>query len=225
VHNNSDLLIEAGSWNNGYVGYYAKIIVDHGEVSCADDGYNYTLTNDGFLFREKDAKYELIYYVGGEETVTLPTDFNGNSYSIYNMRGVINIIIPEGFTEISDYAFWGCSSLTSVVIPDSVTSIGSYAFYGCNSLTSVVIPDSVTSIGEWTFGHCTSLTSIIIPDSILMISDYAFMYCNNLPSITFEGTVEQWNLIDLEFLWHSYCTATEVTCSNGSIPLEYFEGI
>ena len=53
------------------------------------------------------------------------------------MYNIEEFEIPEGTTEIKDYAFDGCYSLTSVVIPDSVTSIVSYAFYNCYSLTSV----------------------------------------------------------------------------------------
>ena len=42
-------------------------------------------------------------------------------------------------------AFWCCSALTSVTIPEGVTQIGDYAFDGCSSLTSVTIPESVTA--------------------------------------------------------------------------------
>ena len=146
VYNDSDLLLEVGSTNNGYVAYDAKILVDNGVTTYADDGYNYTLTDDGFLFREKDSKYELISYIGGEDTVTLPENIKGNSYDLYSMRGVVNVIIPESFTTINDYAFYDCDSLVRVTIPDSVTSIGSYAFYGCSSLTEVYYNGSAE---EW----------------------------------------------------------------------------
>lgn len=43
--------------------------------------------------------------------------------------------IPEGVTEIGDYAFYGCVFLTSVEIPESVTVIGNYAFENCPNLT------------------------------------------------------------------------------------------
>ena len=41
---------------------------------------------------------------------------------------VTDLVIPEGITEIKDYAFYGVRSITSVTIPDSVTVIGKRAF-------------------------------------------------------------------------------------------------
>jgi hypothetical protein len=58
------------------------------------------------------------------------------------------LVIPEGVTEIGDYAFAG-TQITSVTLPRTVTRIGANAFSGCGSLTTVIIPSSVTKI---TFG-------------------------------------------------------------------------
>ena len=65
----------------------------------------------------------------------------------YSRASFTTLIISPEITDISSYAFFGCSGLTNVTIPDSVTSIGSSAFYGCSGLTSITIPDNVTSIG------------------------------------------------------------------------------
>lgn len=73
-------------------------------------------------------------------------------------------IIPEGTTEIGDYAFGGCDSLESVTIPESVTEIGEKAFSDCCLLESIAIPKSVTRIGDLAFVRCTSLESIVVAD-------------------------------------------------------------
>ena len=73
-------------------------------------------------------------------------------------------IIPEGTTEIGDYAFGGCDSLESVTIPESVTKIGEKAFSDCCLLESIAIPKSVTKIGDLAFVRCTSLESIVVAD-------------------------------------------------------------
>ena len=206
VYNNSDLFFEIGSTNNGYLAYNAKVLVDNGEMISANDGYNYTLTDDGFLFREKDSKYELISYIGGEDTVTLPEDINGNPYDLYYMSGVVNVIIPEGFTTINDYAFYGCCSLTSVVIPDSVTSIGSSAFWGCTNLASVVIPDSITFIGGGAFNECYNLTSVVIGNGVTSIGEWAFRYCTNFTSVYYNGSAVDWNRISISSNSNDYLT-------------------
>ena len=68
--------------------------------------------------------------------------------------------IPNGVTNIGDWAFHDCNSLTSITIPNSVTSIGTMAFCGCSSLTSITIPGSVTSIGDDAFHVYRKLNQI-----------------------------------------------------------------
>jgi hypothetical protein len=81
--------------------------------------------------------------------------FWGSNYNLYvNGEKVDELVIPNTFTTIGDYAFQKCTSLTSVYIPNSVTSIGKGAFNYCTSLTSVDIPNSVTSIGEEFMWKC-----------------------------------------------------------------------
>ena len=69
-------------------------------------------SSDGEVLAQNVSSYKLIAYLGKEETVTFPTDINGNEYSIYKMGGVKHVIIPEGITSIGDSAFNYCKSLT-----------------------------------------------------------------------------------------------------------------
>ena len=74
-------------------------------------------------------------------------------------------------------------SIRSVVIQDGVTSISKYAFYGCSSLTSVTLPNGITSISDFSFMFCQSLRSITIPKTVTEIGTYAFSSCNNLVEV------------------------------------------
>ena len=106
-----------------------------------------------------------------------------------NEKEVEELVIPNGITEIGDYAFWGCEALTSIFIPNSVTSIGRGAFDDCSGLTSVTIPNSVTSIGDWAFAFCSGLTSVTISNSVTSIGDNAFNRCLGLSSINIPNSV------------------------------------
>ena len=69
------------------------------------------------------------------------------------------IELPQGVTEISDYAFVGCQLLNDVTLPDILERIGECAFQNCTGLTGIDIPDSVTGIGDGAFYSSGMLTA------------------------------------------------------------------
>ena len=85
-----------------------------------------------------------------------------------------SVTIPDGVTQIEEYAFRDCRGLLSVTIPETVTEIGFGAFYGCSGLTSVTIPEGVTQIGIAAFSDCSGLASVTIPEGVTLIKQEAF---------------------------------------------------
>ena len=116
----------------------------------------------------------------------IPSDSNitiiGNG-SFYEKYGLTGIVIPEGVTNIDDYAFAWSENLTNVVIPNSVTNIGMNAFNGCYGLTSIVIPEGVNYIGNHAFAVCENLTNVVIPNSVTRTGTDVFADCYGLTSI------------------------------------------
>ena len=215
VINQSSLAITAGSWENGYVAYYAKEV---------HNGTTKIINQNDYLFYTYGGVNYLVGYVGTDTVLNLPESYNGQNYGIYQYAfhwwdNLTSVTIPDSVTTIGDHAFWSCDNLTSVTIPDSVTTIGdhafeycgglmsvtigdsvttigdsvtaigSYAFYCCANLTSVTIGDSVATIGTWAFSSCKSLTSVTIGDSVTTIGHEAFSWCTNLTSITIPDSV------------------------------------
>ncbi len=150
-------------------------IGDYAFVSCPLTNIKFT-DNDTYKrvsTKSKDGKEIGVYIINKNG------DLSNNTVTGCLAYGKIDIKLPDGKTNISDYAFSGCSSLTNVTIPDSVTIIGDYAFQGCSSLTSVTIPNSVTNIGESAFEDCDKLTDVYLSwdeNQIkkLQIDDYVF---------------------------------------------------
>lgn len=98
-----------------------------------------------------------------------------------------DVVIPDGVTEISHWAFMDCQNLYTVIIPESVTSIGLSAFNSCINLNGVKLPEYVKEIGSWAFCGCSALTNVEIPDSVSNIGKRAFMNCPKLEISTFDG--------------------------------------
>lgn len=71
---------------------------------------------------------------------------------------VVNVVIPEGVTEIVENAFKD-SDIVSVELPASLQTIGESAFEGSESLACVTIK-SVIDIEDQAFSGCTNLTVV-----------------------------------------------------------------
>ena len=105
-----------------------------------------------------------------------------------DIANAVEIVIPEGVTDIVNSAFDGCRSLKEITIPEGVKKIGVYAFRECERLTSVTLPSSLTSIGYGAFCN-TGLTSITIPEGVTDIGISAFHECERLTSVTLPSSL------------------------------------
>lgn len=115
----------------------------------------------------------------------------------YNQQNLTSIVIPEGVTQIGDYAFAQCSNLTTLEYNAISVNYNHYLdFNGCNldsefawfkgcELTSLKIGDKVQAIpGALAVGQ-KLLTSVEIPNSVTRIGDSAFKGCTGLTSVVF----------------------------------------
>ena len=99
-----------------------------------------------------------------------------------------SVVIPDGVTEICDWAFSDCTALTDITIPRTVTEITDEVFFWFG-LIHIVIPDTVIKIGQNAFSDCSALTSIVIPDSVIEIDDRVFHGCTNLKTVIIESAI------------------------------------
>ena len=113
---------------------------------------------------------------------------NIGNYAFYDCNGLTSVTFPNSVTSIGYQAFYGCSGLTSVTLPQGVTTIANNAFTGCNGLTNMTLGNAVTSIGFAAFSGCSHLTTVTIPDSVTNIGDYAFAGCS-MRSLTIPNSV------------------------------------
>ena len=113
--------------------------------------------------------------------------FNSNPLSIgkpyINGEFVSNLVIPDGVTSISDYAFANCSTITSVTIPDSVISIGNSAFSSCTKIVEVINHSSLDiTAGSNEHGEVAKSAKVVHSGKSLIVdvNDYLFFTHNGV---------------------------------------------
>lgn len=83
----------------------------------------------------------------------------------YAFRGVLleRIELPEGVTNIQNYAFSNVSRLTDIILPETLTLIRGNVFEYCSALKHIELPKSLNTIETKAFQN-TSLNSVYIKD-------------------------------------------------------------
>ena len=207
IYNLSSLDIQFGSYNNGNVGYYARII-------------HTSLNEPQRLVISNGVKY---YINGSEKIAVSPVDMNAteividndctsiDKYAFSYCKKLVNITIPNSVKTMESGVFSYCSNLVNVTIPSSVTNFGSYMFYRCRNLTSIEIPSSVTNLAGFTFQWCFALTNVTLPSNLVNIAGYDFIGCCALKNITIPNTVT--SIGESAFL--NCISLTEIAIPNG----------
>ena len=165
----------------------------------------------------------------GLTSVTIPDSVTSiECQAFYGCTGLTFVTIPDSVTYIGYYAFRGCSGLTE--INWNAVSVGDF-YYGSNVFynagtagdgITVTFGDDVQRIPAYLFyvdssSYRPNIKSVTIGNGVTSIGESAFYNCVGLTSVTFEGTVDEWNVIDKGMNWNSNCQFTEVVCSYGTV--------
>ena len=118
---------------------------------------------------------------------------------------VTELVIPNGFTTINNYAFYNCNSIISVTIPPSVTEIYDASFYNATGLNAVYITDMAawcnidfksSSSNPLYYAHSLYLNgelanTVVVPDGVTKIGNYAFVNFNSLNTVIIPDSVTE----------------------------------
>lgn len=142
-------------------------------VEIEDGDYTYVLNSDGF--------FSVYSYSGSDNELTLPSEALGTKVTAVYSRAFENsnltsVIIPEGYLEVGEDAFYKSSELAEISFPSTLKTIESSAFRDCSALTSVDLSaaESLKEIPLLVFSGDSALSEIILPDSITKIRGKAF---------------------------------------------------
>ena len=154
---------------------------------------------------------------------------------IYDANGneIVDVVIPEGITKISNFAFYNAKTIKSITFPTTLKTIGEKVFYDCVLLSSVNIKDlsawcnvsSKSTIAQNRaafYLNGEAIVDLVIPQDVTSIGNLSFAGCSSLKTITMHDGVKK--LGDGAFM--SCVNVTDITLSNGlrEIAKEAFQG-
>jgi hypothetical protein len=120
-------------------------------------------------------------------------------------------------TAIGEKAFQSNKKIVTVIIPEGITNIGNYAFaecrytYGSLGITTIVVPASVTTIGDYAFSNFAKTMSTEVQTRKIEVHSCFFYY---------NGTVEQWNAIKFGESWNQGMGTSIIKCSDSEVSLK-----
>lgn len=189
IINNSDLTFSIGSEEHSGIASRSLLIINKDRSQSMREGTTEYFAENDFIFcKQPDSDYKLIYYIGQESTITLPSSVKGCEYILsgvggqFNYSNVENIIITAGVKSIEQQTFNRDGHIKSIVIGDCVKEIGPRAFKE-SSLEKIVLGSGITAIEDSTFEYCRSLEDIVMPDSVVSVGNNAFAYCHSLEEV------------------------------------------
>jgi hypothetical protein len=97
-------------------------------------------------------------------------------------KDVVDLVIPEGVTEIKRHAFANASQIKTVTFPSTLTKIEDRAFYECKKLEAADLPDNITELGKECFAY-SGIETLTLPKGLTVIPEGAFSFCENLESL------------------------------------------
>ena len=118
------------------------------------------------------------------ENVAFPSVTDVSDYAFIGCSDLASVTLPNTVLSIGQGAFSGCQNLKKVIFGSGVKTIGSFAFIGCSKLESCILPNGTEAIGEYAFSNCSALQDVVIPNTVTSIGKYAFENCLGLYSVT-----------------------------------------
>ena len=165
---NSDSSAESSERNYDIAShFYYQEINDGSEIEIT--GYNYMDTFDE-TFTDKNFEIRVPNEINGKPVTSVYEIYVYNYSNIDTDDLNMKLIIPGSVKNIESYALWGLEGVTEMVFEDGVESIGDYAVYNCKYLKKITIPESVTYIDDVGVGYLDSNEENVISKDLVIVA-------------------------------------------------------
>lgn len=167
---------------------------------------------DGFQFESNSIDSTFVIYASGFGFATGTASEDGQTIHVENDEFSFDAILDEGAVAFDIvYAYVYREALGGYEVGHGPCP-GSYF-----SIKNNINGRPTVRLGDSLYSH---ISDLVIPATITSIGRETCYGCGNLTYIRFEGTIAQWNAIEItDSYWCYGVPATEVICSDGTVPL------
>lgn len=125
--------------------------------------------------------------------MTVPTQVL--SFTENNTQSKVKtVIIPEGYTNVGERAFYGFNTIVNfdftISLPTSLKAIDTEAFLLVKKLKDITLPEGLVTIGKRAFKDCISLTDPKFPSTLKEILSEAYSGAKSIKNIVFNNSIE-----------------------------------
>lgn len=183
-------------------------------------------------YYDNDVRNYLLDYCGEDASLTLPDDYHGESYRLFDYalssrRNLESVTFSEGVEKIGENVLFGSDNVTALTVKSE-----NAAYYSSNNCVieregekfvlgcrTSAIPDGVKAIGSYVFCGNVNIVnpSFRIPESVTSIEQYAFEGCTGLlrTADNYIQYVDKWAIA---FVFDEYDKVTfDLTLEKGTV--------
>ena len=192
--NYSTIIVNGGQINSAIVHS-----ITHSNLTTIDLGTTTVKDFNQSTFTWDDVNLQTITLplttVDAEGKMTVP-EYALNAPLFNSNSQITKVIIPEGYTNIGDNAFYNnnythnLNVTFTVTLPSTLKEIGTSAFQGALQMTDVILPEGLKTIGKQAFKGCKNLTDPKFPSTLKEILSEAYSGIDNIKNIKFNEGIE-----------------------------------
>lgn len=137
----------------------------------------------------------------------------------FKSNDILRFEVPPNI-QIIEYGAFNLSYLKDITFSEGcqLALIKRKAFAD-TELESIKLPNGLMHLESYVFEDCIKLKNVFLNKDICSIGEYCFYGCDNLEKIYYDGTMRDFEKIDIESSWVYGSNVNSIICRDGVIEL------
>ena len=150
-------------------------------------------------------------------SVILPKSLTTLGIHAFEATNLKSLYLPKNIEILETRALRAMSNLEKITFSNNLKTVNASNLSGSKITTMNFLKTNLKTINSSAFNSMSYLTTILLPNTLTIIETNAFNYDYNLTKVIYNGTIEQWNNININSTGNKYLLNATIYCKNGII--------